>query len=424
MSQSDRGSDKRPRSPNDETTTPSPKAKRGRESRVSGRAGELRERLLFGKEKNGKISKQLREDLIKFLEEVAEGIAYEEGEDAGDSGALLRSHKELARSQEEMMRTIADGWIEQRNTVRLLQTAVEELQIRIKEGTELARGKERPLIQAQKRQTYALVVESTKKGTTAEEVTKKLKAAVKPAEIGVRIESIREGHGSKILLKCRDEISVQKIKERMRGECKEISIRSPEPLKAVIAINGVDEEECKEGLVGRMIAQNPGLASLTPEGSNESEIIKVVRYAKMGVNKNTRRVFLMVNAEARKRLSELEYIYIGYKKVKVLDSTPLLQCYRCLGFNHMSKNCRNEERCMYCADGHRSSECTIKNEREKFKCYNCREYLGVKECNHRASSWECEYYKRMQVNVENRTVGIMKNSMNGSMNGDYSSQWQ
>lgn len=47
---------------------------------------------------------------------------------------------------------------------------------------------------------------------------------------------------------------------------------------------------------------------------------------------------------------------------------------------------------------------TVKNDMEKYNCYNCKRYLSV-NVKHRASSFECEFHKRTQVSVVSRTVG-------------------
>ena len=166
----------------------------------------------------------------------------------------------------------------------------------------------------------------------------------------------------------------------------------------------MEEDECKGDLAQRMLIQNPELAMLIPEGGNLKDVIKIVRFARMGANGGLRKVFVMVSACAREALNELGHVFIGYRRARVVDETPLLQCYKCLGFGHTSNNCKNEERCGYCAAGHRTSDCKVKDDIGKHECFNCRKYMNVR-ANHRASSYDCEFYKRTQMSVESRTVG-------------------
>ncbi|GFU55953.1 nucleic-acid-binding protein from transposon X-element [Trichonephila clavipes] len=47
------------------------------------------------------------------------------------------------------------------------------------------------------------------------------------------------------------------------------------------------------------------------------------------------------------------------------------QCYNCNFFNHSSKNCKMNPRCLKCGENHRTGECAIKEKIEKPICINC-----------------------------------------------------
>ena len=47
----------------------------------------------------------------------------------------------------------------------------------------------------------------------------------------------------------------------------------------------------------------------------------------------------------------------------------ITQCYRCFDFDHMTKFCRNEERCFKCADKHHIEKCVVLMNRRR--CVNC-----------------------------------------------------
>ncbi|GFX38865.1 nucleic-acid-binding protein from transposon X-element [Trichonephila clavipes] len=51
----------------------------------------------------------------------------------------------------------------------------------------------------------------------------------------------------------------------------------------------------------------------------------------------------------------------------------ITQCYNCNYFNHSSKNCKMNPRCLKFGENHRTGECTIKEKIEKPKCINCNE---------------------------------------------------
>ncbi len=47
----------------------------------------------------------------------------------------------------------------------------------------------------------------------------------------------------------------------------------------------------------------------------------------------------------------------------------ITQCYRCFDFDHMSKFCKNEERCFKCTDKHHIKKCVVST--NKRRCANC-----------------------------------------------------
>lgn len=53
------------------------------------------------------------------------------------------------------------------------------------------------------------------------------------------------------------------------------------------------------------------------------------------------------------------------------SKSQILQCFRCQGYNHTSKNCFKQAKCLKCAGEHFTSQCSVVN-REDYKCANCK----------------------------------------------------
>ena len=63
-----------------------------------------------------------------------------------------------------------------------------------------------------------------------------------------------------------------------------------------------------------------------------------------------------------------------------------VQCFRCQQFhNTVAAFCGNIERCGYCSEGHKSTECPNKDANEKLKCVNCK-------LNHSSKNRSCRSY--------------------------------
>ena len=76
---------------------------------------------------------------------------------------------------------------------------VDELTSRLKMGLEM----EPQLIRVQKKASFAAVVTGCagdNAGTAT--ILKKMKEVIKPRETGIRLESVREGTGGRIIVKC------------------------------------------------------------------------------------------------------------------------------------------------------------------------------------------------------------------------------
>lgn len=74
--------------------------------------------------------------------------------------------------------------------------------------------------------------------------------------------------------------------------------------------------------------------------------------------------------------------YMFYETESYLKAPRILQCYRCQGYNHHQRTCGKTQKCMYCSGEHRSKECPHKQDKERWKCGNCKQA-------HPANSTKC-----------------------------------
>ncbi len=65
----------------------------------------------------------------------------------------------------------------------------------------------------------------------------------------------------------------------------------------------------------------------------------------------------------------------------------ITQCYKCFDFDHMTRFCKNEERCFKCADKHHIKKCVVSM--NKRQCANC---------NNNHELWKCSCFKwKLQI---------------------------
>lgn len=61
-------------------------------------------------------------------------------------------------------------------------------------------------------------------------------------------------------------------------------------------------------------------------------------------------------------------IIYDLKECRIFDFFELIQCIQCNGYGHFKIDCRFGEKCKFCAESHKSADCTDKT---NFKCTNC-----------------------------------------------------
>lgn len=91
---------------------------------------------------------------------------------------------------------------------------------------------------------------------------------------------------------------------------------------------------------------------------------------------------------------EAEKLFINWDSCKVFEQINVTRCFKCLGFNHFSKDCTKDVICSICAGNHQSSVCKS----DVQKCVNCNwhnEKLHMQlSTNHNAFSKDCEVLQR------------------------------
>ena len=91
-----------------------------------------------------------------------------------------------------------------------------------------------------------------------------------------------------------------------------------------------------------------------------------------------------------------EGIVLGHQRYKVvafINRDAVLQCYKCLGFNHLAAACKEELKCRRCGGKHEAKECKA----DEPACANC-------EGKHQASDFACPAYAREQTRHASTTL--------------------
>ena len=110
-------------------------------------------------------------------------------------------------------------------------------------------------------------------------------------------------------------------------------------------------------------------------------------------------------------------IYIGTTSCHVKDQIHVTQCFVCQEFGHKkdSPHCKyvktDKHICLYCAKtDHLSKNCTVKGNRAKYNCSNCKSTTTfAKSANHTSTNITCPIYIREANKIIKRTACDSKN---------------
>ncbi|KMQ86554.1 hypothetical protein RF55_14429 [Lasius niger] len=117
-------------------------------------------------------------------------------------------------------------------------------------------------------------------------------------------------------------------------------------------------------------------------------------------------LIIETDGETHKKLVENGKLNLGWRRCRVYDFVSVLRCFKCWGYNHMTKHCENHETCQFCAGRHNGKDCKSTEKR----CINCMEWSIRHKNNktkddHGAMDKECPVYLRRIREEKGRKLG-------------------
>lgn len=120
-------------------------------------------------------------------------------------------------------------------------------------------------------------------------------------------------------------------------------------------------------------------------------------------------LIIEVDPETHENLLKKEKVYIGWQIVKVEDHLDIIRCFKCLGYGHFARECKNKKSCFKCDGEHDGGGCSVVE--GDYQCVNCiravkRFSVNIKT-GHSAFDKECPCYLRIvrsQVNKVNYCI--------------------
>ena len=229
---------------------------------------------------------------------------------------------------------------------------------------------------------FGLVVESVDPRHSGEDVAKILRKEVDVVALGVGVDGLRKIRNGRVVVSCSTEGERNTLDAAIRETSAGLTTKPAVARNPRLRLVGVSHDLSDEQLRKALVSQNAALLEGVPE---EEKMPRVVRRIK-GRNAAVTNVVVEVAPRVWRALVDRS-VRLGYQRVQAIDQSPVAQCYRCLGFGHLSRDCpASDQTCGYCADSHDTRECARRSTSPK--CVNCGEE------GHPAYSRECPVWQK------------------------------
>ena len=181
--------------------------------------------------------------------------------------------------------------------------------------------------------------------------------------------------------------------------------------KTVAEIRDVE----KALIVNEICDKNQGILDLKSDGHT----VEVVFIGKVSP-RNSLTVGLKVSPAVWASIFDEQngFVFMYGKRITVKNRFFIKQCYHCQLFGHISTDCPKKQSsptCLYCMGPHRSSTCTVKDEKSSHSCAKCAASKTPSDVavskSHNSSSSDCPMYIRECRRLAQLTDFSSKNVM-------------
>lgn len=220
------------------------------------------------------------------------------------------------------------------------------------------------VINTTKNSDFPLIISGKDNSKTSNEIEGIIKRNINVRSLGIGITGFRKGTRNQVVIKTSSKEDMCTIKKEIEKSA-DLLAREPVKKNPLVAFKGVIKGITEEDLNTSLREQNK-LITLKEE-------LKI-KFRRAHRNNLLANIVCQVTPENWRTLTNCGKIFIGYQRISVMDYSPLVQCYKCLAFGHISKYCEHPTaRCAYCYENHDSRECIKKNSINNHTCTLCKE---------------------------------------------------
>jgi hypothetical protein len=230
-----------------------------------------------------------------------------------------------------------------------------------------------------------VIIKPKKVDQKCNETRAEIKSKVNP--MNIPILGMRNDAKGGIIVQLENKVGCESMKKEVKEKLGEnYDVLSPELKNPRIKIIGMTDKPTEEEVM-TMMKQN----NVVKDAS--LKVLAVFEDRKGGRFKAYNAI-VEIDATNFNNIMCVRKLYMKWDRCLVVDAAQITRCYKCCGYNHMAKDCRNKKSCGRCGGEHDLKECKS----TKNVCINCKtatERTGMNlRFDHPVWSNECTVYDR------------------------------
>ncbi|XP_023212011.1 uncharacterized protein LOC111614878 [Centruroides sculpturatus] len=213
-----------------------------------------------------------------------------------------------------------------------------------------------------------LVYNRDKYNTNSDVVRKMMQMKLKPSNMHIGIEKLRKVRGGGIAVELGNKRDAILLEKTIEEQIPELVTHRPKKKWPHIIIYSIHSDITKEELPILIYQQNQSIS----DNIKEKEFIRQLRikFSTGKRNATYKNWVFVVSPFVRKLFLRMDKINIEWSRCRVVDFCPILQCFKCCGYNHSSRDCpQTYYTCSHCAGEHTYKDCP--NFEYEPICCNC-----------------------------------------------------